>query len=301
MAEHNVKKAFIMFRGQKVDATYSEETGLWTAEFTAPSESSWNQPGHVYLAEIHAEDLAGNVTVMDSTDETYGDQLKFRVLEKTAPTVVITSPSQDAVIGVNDVSVSARVVDAGGSEINKSSITLKVNSEVVTPSLDDTTETGVVLVTYSASNLSDGVNSIELSATDNDGNSTTATASFVVSTSAPLLSVETPTEGLITNAHIVPVTGTVSTSSEYVTIAEVTVNGNQATIDSSGNFTYDLELTDGANIITVIAKDSLGKTTSITRNVTLDREAPVITDVQAVSTTVDASGMIRITFRVTDA
>lgn len=301
MAEHNVKQAYVMFDGRKINATYSEANDIWTVEFTAPSESSWNQPGHVYLAEIHAEDLAGNVTVMNGADPVYGDQLKFRVLEKTAPVVVIKSPTQDSVIGVSDVTITAELKDTGGSGINKGSVELKINGQVVQPYLEDGSLSGLVYLTYSATGLSDGVNAIGLSVTDNDGNEASTTTTFVISTSAPLLTVETPTEGLITNASPIMVTGVASVASQYVSIVEVTVNNHQATIYPDGTFRYNQELTDGPNIITVIAKDSLGKTTSIVRNLILDREAPVITDVHAVSTTVDASGLIRVTFRVTDS
>lgn len=295
MAEENIKQAYVMFNGQKVVASYDAETDLWTAEITAPAESSWNQPNHVYLAEVHAEDLAGNVASVTSTDATYGDQLKIRVLEKTKPTVTITSPTQDAVIGSGMVTILGQISDAGGSGLNKSSLALKVNGvekeALVKP--DNS-------ISYVA-NLSDGINTVELSVSDNDGNSNSATVSFVVSTAAPLLEVYTPTEGLITNGSPVNVTGKATPSSEFVSISSVTVNTHTVTVNTDGTFAYDLALVSGANVIEIIATDSIGKTTKITRNVTLDMNAPVITDVHAEATTVDASGIIRITFRVTDS
>lgn len=292
-----VKQAYVMFNGQKIVATYNVDTDLWTAEITAPAESSWNQPNHVYLAEVHAEDLAGNKASVTSTDETYGDQLKIRVLEKTKPTVTIKSPTQDAVIGVNSVHIIANATDSGGSGLIHESFTIKVNGEKVTPIYDDEADHYY----YDATNLSDGINTVEVSASDNDGNSDSKTVSFVVSTAAPLLEVYTPTEGLITNGTPVSVTGKASTSSEYVSVSSVTVNGHTVTVNADGTFAYDLALVSGENTIEIIATDSVGKTTKITRNVTLDTTAPVITDVHAEATTVDASGIIRITFRVTDS
>lgn len=349
MSVENVKQAYVMFNGQKVMATYSEELDVWTAEFTAPAESSWNQPNHVYLAEIHAEDLAGNKTTLTSTSAEYGDQLKFRVLEKTKPSVTISSPTQDAVIGVSSIEIRALISDSGRSGLNRDSIVMKLNGVSVTPLItDDQGEdtifgeeetpggsfeevdagdsfsedysgessdmgdanvsdesvgeiTDSVIVTYSAENLSDGINTVEVSAIDNDGNSESATVTFVISTAAPLLEVYTPTEGLITNGAIVNVTGKATSSSEYVDISTVTVNSNTATVLEDGTFAYDLSLTSGPNTVEVIATDTVGKSTKITRNVILDTFAPVITDVYAEATTVDASGTIRITFRVTDA
>ena len=61
-----------------------------------------------------------------------------------------------------------------------------------------------------------------------------------------------------------------------------------------------IELNEGENTITVIAKDSLGKTTTVTRHVTVDTKAPVISDVEAEATTVDANSTIHLTFKVVD-
>lgn len=49
-----VKTAYVMINGVKMLATYSESTKLWTAEGNAPANSSWNEPNHVFKAEIHA-------------------------------------------------------------------------------------------------------------------------------------------------------------------------------------------------------------------------------------------------------
>lgn len=121
----------------------------------------------------------------------------------------------------------------------------------------------------------------------------------MISTAAPQLSVTTPTEGLITNSPSLTVSGTVAPGSELVTISSVTVNGDAAIV-SEGAFTKEITLTEGQNTVTVIATDSLGKTTTVTRHVTLDTKAPVISDVVAESTTVNVGGTIRITFKITD-
>ena len=68
-----VKRAWVVINGQTVNATYNESTKLWTAELTAPAASSWSQPDHVYMLEVHAEVTAGNASVVDSTDTTDSD------------------------------------------------------------------------------------------------------------------------------------------------------------------------------------------------------------------------------------
>lgn len=297
----SIKQAYIMFNGQKVLATYSESTKLWTAETNAPAESSWNQPEHVYKVEIHAEDAAGNSTVMKSTDETYGDQLKIRVLEKTKPTAKIVSPTEGSVLGAATQDIVLELQDSGGSGLNMSSVVFKLNGTQITQGLTWTDETGKKKCTYKATGLSDGANKVELQVSDNDGNkSDNAVVNFVISTAAPTLNVTSPEDGLLTNSNTVTVAGTAAAGSGSVTLSEVTVNGAKVTVGSGGAFSKEVTLTEGLNTLTIIAKDSLGKTTTVTRKVTVDTKAPVITDVVAELTTVDAGGRIKITFKVTD-
>lgn len=297
-----ITQAYVMYNGQKFTATYDPETQLWTAEGNAGSDSSWSQPDHVFTAEIHALDAAGNEATMNSTDPTYGNQLKFRVLEKTKPTATIVSPTQDSVLGSAAQDIVMELLDAGGSGLNMDSVVFKINGSPITDGVtwSDGAD-GKKTCTYHATGLSDGSNSISLQVTDNDGNvSDEATVSFIISTAAPTLNVSTPTENLLTNSNQVTVSGTAAAGSDAVTLSEVTVNGEAVSVGEGGAFSKEITLTEGANTITVIAKDSLGKTTTVTRHVTLDTKAPIISDVVAEATTVDANGNIKITFKVVD-
>lgn len=296
-----VKQAYVMLNGQKTIATYDSATKLWTAETNAPNQSSWSQPNHVFTAEIHAEDTAGNSTVMDSSDTTYGSQLKFRVLEKTKPTVTIVSPTQGSVLGASTQDIKLELLDSGGSGLNMSTVSFKLNGKAITNLTWTDGTGGKKTCTYKATGLSDGQNTIELQVSDNDGNtSAKATVTFVISTAAPTLNVTSPANNLITNSNKVMVSGSAAAGSDAVTLAEVTINGTKVTVGTGGSFQKEVALTEGQNTITIVAKDSLGKTTTVTRTVTLDTKAPVITDVQAELTTVDAGGRIRITFKVSD-
>ena len=109
-----------------------------------------------------------------------------------------------------------------------------------------------------------------------------------------------PTENLLTNSKQVTVSGTAAAGSDAVTLSEVTINGEPADIGEGGAFSEEITLNEGENTITIVAKDSLGKTTTVTRHVTVDTQAPVISDVEAEATTVNANGQIHITFKVTD-
>lgn len=296
-----VKTAYAMINGQKVVAQYHEDTDSWSIETAAPAESSWSQPDHVYKITLHAEDNAGNTVEMTSDDPEYGDQLKVRVLEKTAPTATIVSPTEGSVLGENEADIVLEIQDAGGSGLNMDSVVFKLNGAPIS-GLEWTDSDGKKTATYQATGLPDGANTIELSVSDNDGNaSPTASVSFIVSTAAPSLSISAPIDNLVTNQSRVTITGNVAPGTESVTIASLTVNDAPVSVEpTGGEFSYDYDLTEGANVITIKATDSVGNSTQVVRNVTLDTKVPVITDVVLESATVDAGGTIRITFKVTD-
>lgn len=299
-----IKEAYIMFNDQKVVAQYDDDTQTWTATTNAPANSSWSQPNHIYPVEIHAVDAANNEATMTSSDPTYGDQLKIRVLETTKPTATIVSPTQGSVLGANAQDIILEMSDAGGSGLNETTVVFTVNGESHAEDLSFTNHEGKRRATYHATGLNDGENTITFQVTDNDGNvSELATTTFIVSTAAPSLTVNAPTEGLITNSNKLTVTGSTTPGSDAVTIADVKVNNVSVSLsgDDTKTFSHEVTLTEGQNTITVVSTDSIGKSTTVTRHVTLDTKAPIITDVHAEAVTVDAGGRVKITFKVTDA
>lgn len=296
-----ITRAYAKYKGQQYNASYSSETQKWSVDIPSGSESSYSESNHTYPIELHAFDAAGNETIMYATDDTYSDQLNIRVLEKTKPTATIVSPTQDSVLGSATQDIKMELSDAGGSGLNMASVVFKVNNAQVTQGVSWSDSGSKKVCTYRATNLSDGSNSVSLQVTDNDGNvSDIATVSFVISTQAPTLNVTTPTDNLLTNSNKVTVSGTAAAGSDAVMLAEVTINSEKVSVGEGGAFSKEITLNEGANTITVIAKDNLGKTTTVTRRVTVDTKAPVISDVEAEATTVNANGTIHLTFKVVD-
>lgn len=295
-----IARAYAVYKRQQYNASYNSDTQKWSVDIPSGSESSYSEDNHTYPIELHAFDAAGNETIMYATDPTYGDQLNIRVLEKTKPTATIISPTQGSVLGSATQDIKMELQDAGGSGLNMASVIFKVNNAQVTQGVSWTDQGGKKVCTYHATNLSDGSNSVSLQVTDNDGNvSDVATVSFVISTSAPTLNVTSPKDNLLTNSNKVTVAGTAAAGSDAVTLASVKVNGTSVPI-SQGAFSIEVTLTEGENTITIVAEDSIGKTTTVTRHVTVDTKAPVISDVDAEATTVDANSTIHLTFKVVD-
>lgn len=296
-----ITRAYAVYKGQQYNASYDSGTQLWDVDIPSGSESSYGQVNHTYPIELHAFDAANNETIMYATDSKYGDQLNIRVLEKTKPTASIISPTQGSVLGSATQDIKMELQDAGGSGLNMTSVIFKVNSVQVTQGVSWTDQGGKKVCTYRAANLSDGSNSVSLQVTDNDGNiSDVATVAFVISTSAPTLNVTSPTEGLLTNSNRVTVAGTAAAGSDAVTLTSVKINGEVVSFGSGGAFSKEITLRECENEITVVAEDSIGKTTSVTRHVTVDTKAPIISDVEAEATTVNANGMIRLSFKIVD-
>lgn len=290
------------YKGSRFNAVYNNETQKWDLEIPSGAESSWGQENHKYPVTLHTKDAAGNETVMQATDSTYGDQLNFRVTEDTKPVATITSPTEGSVLGSATQDIKMELQDFGGSGLNMASVIFKINNVQVSSGLSwaDGAD-GKKTCTYHATNLSDGQNSVSLQVTDNDGNvSDIASVTFVISTSAPTLNVTSPAEGLLTNSNKITVSGTAAAGDSSVTLQEVTVNGQSVSVGEGGAFSYEYTGTEGENTITITAKDSLGRPTTVTRHVTVDTKAPVISDVEAEATTVNANSMIRISFKVTD-
>lgn len=150
-----------------------------------------------------------------------------------------------------------------------------------------------------AAALKDGAHTISVTATDNDGNTSAAkTSTFTVDTVPPTLSITAPADKLITNKSTVTVTGkTDDVTSKPVAL---TINGTTVTVKADGTFSKDVALVNGSNTITIIAKDKAGKTTTVTRTVTLDTAAPVIKGIKITPNPVDCGKTFVISVEVTD-
>ena len=292
-----VKTAQYIFNGQTINLTYNSTSGKWEATVTAPSKSSYSQTDHVLGGTGKATDVAGNTTTVDQSHATLGSSLKIRVKEKVAPVISITAPTADSYITNATPTIKFTVTDAD-SGVNSGTIAMKLDGTAVT--VTKTAITGGYECSYKPTTaLKDGSHTISVTASDNDGNAASAkTATFTVDTVPPTLTITAPAEGLVTNKTTITVTGkTDDATSKPVT---VTVNGAAATVGTDGFFSKDVTLTNGANKITIIAKDKADKTTTITRNVTLDTAAPVIKSITLTPNPVDCGKTFVIAVEITD-
>ena len=113
-----------------------------------------------------------------------------------------------------------------------------------------------------------------------------------------MLNVTAPAEGLKTNVAKVTVSGiTNDVTSSPVTLK---VNGKTVTVNADGSWSTQVDLTEGENTITVVATDAAGKSSTVTRKVTLDTGAPVFVSVTLTPNPVDAGATFILTVEATD-
>lgn len=291
--------------GQEYDLTYSSGTGKWTATITAPNKSSYNQPNHFYDVTLKATDDAGNAVTKDSSDSVLGDSLKLYVKEKVAPTQSIIYPTANALITNNKPTITWEVRD-DDSGVDPDTIKLTIDSnESITEGITKTPVSGGYDCSYTPSTtLADGQHTIKIDSADNDGNASIQTSiSFKIDTVAPTLNVTSPIENFITNQSQITVEGTTNdATSSPVTVTIKLNSGNAETVSvqSNGAFSKALTLTEGENTITVVATDGAGKSTTVTRHVTLDTGGPVFKSVTITPNPVDGGQTFIIEVEVED-
>jgi hypothetical protein len=115
-------------------------------------------------------------------------------------------------------------------------------------------------------------------------------------TTPPVIAVEQPADGAITNATQANVTGTFSDESATT----ISVNGVAAAITGNA-FSATVPLNEGANTLTVTATDSAGNSTNATRTVTRDTTNPSVTIAQPADGQVTNGAQAVVTGTVSDA
>lgn len=295
-------KAFL--NGTWHTLSYNSSTGKYEATVTAPNVTSWHQPGHTYAMQISATNTAATTTTIGTDDPTFGAVLKLRVKETVKPTITITSPGAGAYVTNNKQPIVFQIRDeSGGSGINLSSLALKIDGGSAIGSgasgMVCTQVTNGYDCTYTPqAALTDGSHTVTIVVEDNDGNtSSTASRTYTVDTSPPVLNVTAPSNGFVTsNSSIIVQGATNDMHSSPVTVI-ITVNGSQysATVDGSGNFSKSVNLQEGNNTIVVRATDTAGKYTEVTITGVCDTSVPVISSVTITPNPVNTGGSVIIT------
>src|SRR6266511_3013155 len=176
--------------------------------------------------------------------------------DTTPPVITITSPPQNLL--TNDT-----VAIVVGSVDDQTPTTVAINGSATAVS-DGAFNDTVPLV--------EGSNAIHIVATDAAGHVTDSTRTVIRDRTDPVLTVNQPVDGFITNQTSIPVSGTV------VDAHEVTVRVNGDLLQVSGDaFTGSALLAEGPNVLLFTAVDAAGNDApTVMRSGKRDTQPPVI-------------------------
>lgn len=279
-----------------------QANGRYEASITAPGATSFNQPGGYYNVTVEATNTAGTSGTADASTL---DGLKLYVKERVAPVITILSPSSGAYVTNNKQPVVFTITDeAGGSGVKLDSVAVKLDGSPV--SAGEVTHSAIsngYSFTYTpAQALGDGDHTVTVDATDNDGNAAAQKpTTFKVDTIPPTLNVTSPSEGMITSTDALTVSGTTNDATSSPVTVKISLNGTDqgaVTVGGDGAFSKAVTLKEGANVIVVTATDAAGKSSSVTRNVTLDTSVPQIVSATITPNPVDAGQTMLISVEV---
>lgn len=279
-----------------------QANGKYEASITAPGATSFNQPGGYYNVTVEATNTAGTAGTADAGTL---DGLKLYVKETVAPVITILSPSGGAYVTNNKQPVVFTITDeAGGSGVKLDSVAVKLDGSPV--SAGEVTHSAIsngYSFTYTPGKaLDDGSHTVTVDATDNDGNAAAQKyTTFKVDTIPPTLNVTSPTEGMITSTKSLTVSGTTNDATSSPVTVKISLNSadqGAVTVGGNGAFSKAVMLKEGANVIVVTATDAAGKSSSVTRNVTLDTSVPKIVSSTITPNPVDAGQTMLISVEV---
>lgn len=283
--------------------TLNRDTGKYEASITAPGATSYNQSGGYYNVTVEATNTAGTKGTADGGTLT---GLRLVVRERVAPVITILSPSSGAYVTNSKQPVVFTVVDeAGGSGIDLNTLVVKQDGTAVASGTIATTAiTNGYSVTYTpASALADGSHTVTVDVSDHDGNAATQkSTTYTVDTVPPTLNITSPTDGLITASSKLNIVGTTNDATSSPVTVTIKLNGTDqgsVTVGSDGTFSKSVTLAEGANTIEITATDAAGKTSSVTRTVTLDISVPKVVSASITPNPVDAGATMLISVEIT--
>lgn len=283
--------------------TLNTSKGKYEASITAPGATSYNQSGGYYNVTVEATNTAGTKGTADGSTLT---GLRLVVKERVAPVITILSPSSGAYVTNSKQPVVFTVVDeAGGSGIDMSTLVVKQDGTAVASGAMTTTSiTNGYSVTYTpASALSDGSHTVTVDVEDHDGNSATQkSTTYKVDTVPPTLNITSPAEGFITATASINIVGKTNDATSSPVSITIKLNGTDqgsVTIGSDGTFNKSVTLVEGSNTIIVTATDVAGKTSSVTRTVTLDTSVPKVVSATITPNPVDSGATMLISVEIT--
>ena len=252
------------FNGQWYMLTYNEDARAYQTTIT-PDTFSGGQPDGYYDVTVEATNDSG---VVVTTDGGNLPGLRLVVRETIPPILTLVSP-EAGYVTTNTPAVTWTAQDnAGGSGIDPDSAMVKLDGKAVPAEQVSVTvgAGGTYTITYTpGAALAEGPHTVQAGISDNDGNTATMEANYIVDTVPPALSALLSFEEVVVDAYTVTITGQSNDATAPPVTMTVMDNGAAAgapEVGPDGRFSFLLNLEVGENHITVTATDRAGLTTT---------------------------------------
>ena len=242
-----------------VTGTASDD-GSGIASLTVNGQEVPVGEGGAFSAIVQIPDGAGSITAVAVDRAGLSSQQTVHVIvDTTPPALTVDSPAEGEITSQASLLVSGTASDpiSGVQQV-------LVNGQPAALS------EGAFSIEVS---LSEGLNTITVSALNAAGLSASVTRSVMLDSVPPLLTVSSPTAGEMTGIADFVLSGTVSDATSGV--ASVTINGLPALVQD-GAFSQPVILDEGQNTFVFTATDNAGLQTTVTRTVLLDTAAPAL-------------------------
>ncbi len=194
-------------------------------------------------------------TVDDSAGNTGTTQTDF-VVDSVAIQIEITSPADGLIAAASDARVTG-TVNAGVTAVDVNGITASLSGGAFSTTVP----------------LREGRNMIVAVATRASGRTGTDSVDVTRDIVAPIVSIDSPSDGFVSVNDVIAVTGKVNDIVSGGTDARVFVNGLEATVAGGSYLVVDVPLVRGSNTITAVGTDSVGNEGS--RSITVTFQPPV--------------------------
>lgn len=294
-----IQRVRAQVNGTWVTLTLNTSTGKWEGNLTAPGSTSFHQAGGYYAVVIEATNTAGTVATASPNELA---SLKLVVQERIKPTVSIVSPGAGAYVTNAQQPILFQLRDeVGGSGVKIETLRLSIDGGTAltntSPGMSVTAAVNGFDVSYTPQTaLPDGLRTVTVNVSDNDGNvAGAASRSFTVDTIPPVLNITSPANGFITARAALSLQGTTNDATSSPVTVKLSLNGvdqGAVSVDASGNFAKSLTLREGQNSLVVTATDKAGKVTQVNLAGELDTSVPIISSVSILPNPADAGASL---------
>ena len=249
--------------------------GTWRAAIPSTDVSAW--PEGTVKISVTGDSAAGNPIII-SHDVTVDLATVAISINALATDDVINAAEKGADLVLSGVTTN---VEAGQT------VTISLNGRIYTTTVDDSGNWTYTVPSADLAGLKDGDASVQVSVTNVNGNSASASREYSVDATAPSVTINTIATDDILNASEaqsdLAISGT-STAEAGQTVT-VSLNGKDytTTVSANGSWTLNVPaadlagLTDGSVTVTASVSDKAGNPASVDHALTVDVTVPAVT------------------------